>query len=396
VTVPGTGRGVGAARLARVPEYHFAGLRKRIAALRASGVDVVSLDVGDPDLPAPPAVVEAAVTALGDPANHRYPGYAGLDELRVAIARWYARRFGVELDARAEVLPVLGSKEAIAHLPLALLDPGDVALCPDPGYPVYVSATILAGGEPVALPLRPDHGFTPDLGAVPADVLSRARLLWLNYPNNPTGAVAPAGLLEEAVGLCRRHSIVLVHDAPYTEIAEPGYRAPSVLEVPGSREVAVELHSLSKTYDMTGWRIGMAVGNAEVLSLLAQVKSNVDTGVFQVVQRAAIAALDEPAGPLAERNRIVRARIDRLVPALRAAGATLTPPRATFYLWARVPDGFDSISWSQRLLDEARVSVTPGVFFGSGGAAWVRASVTAPDERIDEACARLRAFGGGC
>jgi LL-diaminopimelate aminotransferase len=382
----------GAARLARIPEYHFAEMRRRVADLRASGVDVVALDVGDPDLPTPDAVVDAAVAALRDPANHRYPSYAGLSALRAAMARWYLRRFEVELDPSSELLPVLGSKEAVAHLPLALLDPGDVALCPDPGYPVYVSATILAGADAVPLPLRPEQGFTPDLTAIPRDVLARARLLWLNYPNNPTGAVAPPGLLEHAVALCREHSIVLVHDAPYTEISEPGYRAPSVLQVPGAREVAVELHSLSKTYDMTGWRIGMVAGNADVVALLARLKSNIDTGVFQVVQHAAIAALDEPDEALAERNRVLRNRIDKLVPALQAAGATLTAPRATFYLWARVPAGFDSISWSSHLLEAARISVTPGVFFGAGGAGWVRVSATVPDDRIDEACRRLAAL----
>ncbi|HET9050811.1 MAG TPA: aminotransferase class I/II-fold pyridoxal phosphate-dependent enzyme, partial [Candidatus Dormibacteraeota bacterium] len=279
----------GAARLERLPEYHFAAMRRRIAELRSSGVDVVCLDVGDPDLPTPQPVLDAAGAALRDPANHRYPAYGGLPELRAAMAAWYERRFDVVLDAGAEVLPVLGSKEAIAHLPLALLDPGDVALCPDPGYPVYTAATILAGGVAVGVPLLPERGFAPDLGAVDGAVLERARLLWLNYPNNPTGAVAPPGLLEEAVALCHRWSMVLVHDAPYTEIAEAGYRAPSVLQVAGARDVAVELHSLSKTYDMTGWRVGMAVGNRDVIALLARLKTNVDTGIFQVVQRAAIA-----------------------------------------------------------------------------------------------------------
>src|SRR5205807_4286113 len=264
-------RGRAAARMARIPPYLFAGIDRKVAEKRAAGVDVIPLDIGDPDLPTPEPIVAAAEAALRDPANHRYASYYGLRDLRVAMAAWYRRRFGVELDPDTEVLPTLGSKDGIAHLPIALADPGDVVLAPDPGYPVYVTGAIMAEAEPVRLPLAADRGFLPDLSSIPEAVLRRARLLWLNYPNNPTAAVTDVGFLAEAVAFCREHGLVLAHDAPYTEIAFDGYRAPSVLEVDGARDVALEFHSLSKTYDMTGWRIGMAVGNSELVRLLGQV-----------------------------------------------------------------------------------------------------------------------------
>lgn len=383
-------RGRAAARMERIPPYLFAEIDRRVAARRAAGVDVIALDVGDPDLPTPDAVVEAAVAAVRDPANHRYASYFGLRDLRVAMAEWYARRFGVALDPDAEVLPTLGSKDGIAHLPFALVDPGDVVLCPDPGYPVYVTGTIMAGGEPHRLPLREEDGFLPDLDAIPDAVLRRARLLWLNYPNNPTAAVAPRAFLERAVALCRERGIVLAHDAPYTEVAFDGYVAPSLLEIEGAREVGLEFHSLSKTYDMTGWRVGMAVGNAELVRLLGQVKTNIDSGIFQAVQRAAITALAEPVEALAARNAVVRHRQEMVAAALAAVGIPVTLPQATFYLWARVPDGYDSISFATAVLDRVGVNVTPGVGFGAGGEGYFRVSVTAPDARVAEACDRLR------
>lgn len=379
-----------AQRMARIPPYLFAEIDRKVAAKRAAGVDVITLDIGDPDLPTPDVVVQAAARALHDPANHRYPSYYGLRSLRVAMAQWYGRRFGVELDPDAEVLPLIGSKEGIAHLPIALVDPGDVVLCPDPGYPVYVTGTIMADGEPYRLPLRADNGFLPDLAAIPGDVAKRARLLWLNYPNNPTAAVATDDFFHAAVAFCREHGVVLAHDAPYTEIAFDGYRAPSVLEYEGAREVAVEFHSLSKTYDMTGWRVGMCVGNAEVVRLLGQVKTNVDSGVFQAVQIAAIAAMEEPAEELQRRNGVLRRRHVMVRDALAAIGVEVSLPRASFYLWAPVPAGFDSIGFAAHVLDEVGVNVTPGVGFGPSGGGYFRVSVTAPDERVEEACARLR------
>lgn len=383
-------RGRAATRMARIPPYLFAEIDRTVAAKRAAGIDVIALDVGDPDLPTPDAVVDAGIAAMRDPANHRYASYYGLRDLRVAMAEWYGRRFGVGLDPDTEVLPLLGSKDGIAHLPVALIDPGDVVLCPDPGYPVYVTGAIMADGEPVGLPLRAENGFLPDLGAIPEEVARRARLLWLNYPNNPTAAVAPRAFFEEAVAFCARHGIVLAHDAPYTEISFDGYRAPSLLEVEGARGLGIEFHSLSKTYNMTGWRVGMAVGNADLVRLLGQVKTNIDSGIFQAVQRAAITALAEPAAAVEARNLRLRERQRLVVDALRSIGIEASLPAATFYVWSRVPDGEDSISFAGRVLDEVGVNVTPGVGFGAGGEGWFRVSVTVPDARVAEACERLR------
>jgi LL-diaminopimelate aminotransferase len=379
-----------AKRMDRIPPYLFAEIDKKVAAKRASGVDVITLDIGDPDLPTPDFVVDAAAEALRDPANHRYPSYYGLRALRVAQAEWYRRRFEVSLDPDAEVLPLIGSKEGIAHLPIALVDPGDAVLCPDPGYPVYVTGAIMADAEPYRLPLREENGFLPDLSAIPADVVSRARLLWLNYPNNPTAAVATDAFFEQAIAFCREHGIVLAHDAPYTEIAFDGYRAPSVLQYEGAREVAVEFHSLSKTYDMTGWRVAMCVGNAEVVKLLGQVKTNVDSGIFQAVQLAAISAMQEPEAELEKRNAVIRRRQLEVRDAFAAVGIDIPLPRGTFYLWGRVPSGFDSIAFAAHVLDEVGVNITPGVGFGPSGEGYFRVSVTAPDARVDEACERLR------
>jgi LL-diaminopimelate aminotransferase len=381
-----------AQRMARIPPYLFAEIDRRVAAKRAAGVDVITLDIGDPDLPTPDAVVGAAAAALRDPANHRYPSYYGLRALRVAQAEWYRRRFGVELDPDAEVLPLIGSKEGIAHLPIALVDPGDVVLAPDPGYPVYVTGAIMADAEPHRLPLREENGFLPDLAAIPGEVVRRARLLWLNYPNNPTAAVAPDEFFRSAVAFCREHDIVLAHDAPYTEIAFDGYRAPSVLQYEGARDVAVEFHSLSKTYNMTGWRVAMCVGNSEVVKLLGQVKTNVDSGVFQAVQLAGMEAMREPEGELEARNAVLRRRQVMVREALAAIGIEVPLPRATFYLWARVPPGFDSIGFAARVLDEVGVNITPGVGFGPSGEGFFRVSVTAPDARVEEACERLRSL----
>jgi LL-diaminopimelate aminotransferase len=379
-----------AQRMARIPPYLFAEIDKQVAAKRRAGVDVITLDIGDPDLPTPQFVVDAAARALQDPANHRYPSYYGLRTLRVAQAEWYQRRFGVTLDPDAEVLPLIGSKEGIAHLPIALVDPGEVVLCPDPGYPVYGTGAIMADAEPYRLPLREENGFLPDLSAIPAEVVARARLLWLNYPNNPTAAVAPDEFFREAIAFCREHGIVLAHDAPYTEIAYDGYVAPSVLQYEGARDIAVEFHSLSKTYDMTGWRVAMCVGNAEVVRLLGQVKTNVDSGIFQAVQLAAIEAMTEPADAVRARNAVIRRRQMLVCEALASVGIEIPLPRATFYLWGRVPAGYDSIGFAARVLDEVGVNVTPGVGFGPSGEGWFRVSVTAPDARVEEACQRLR------
>jgi LL-diaminopimelate aminotransferase len=378
-----------ARRMSRIPPYLFAEIDKKVAAKRAQGVDVIALDIGDPDTPTPAHIIAAAQEALPHVENHRYASYFGMPALRAAIAGWYQARFGVELDPDSEVLPTLGSKDAISHLPFALVDPGDIVLVPSPGYPVYLTGTVMADGEPYILPLTAGNRWLPDLDAIPAEVAERARIFWLNYPNNPTAATAPLDFYQQAVSFCRRHGIVLCHDFPYSEVVFRGYRAPSVLEVAGAREVAVEFHSLSKTFNMTGWRVGMAVGNAEVLRLLGQVKTNIDSGIFPVVQHAAIAALTGP--PNDGINSVYESRQARALDAFRSLGwSEAVAPDATFYLWLPVPDGYTSVSFAGRVLDDAAVNVTPGNGFGEHGEGFFRVSLTVPDDRLDEALERLR------
>jgi LL-diaminopimelate aminotransferase len=375
--------------MARIPPYLFAEIDKKVAAKRAQGIDVIALDIGDPDTPTPEHIQEAARDALAQGENHRYASYYGLPELRRAIADWYRARFGVELDPDSEVLPTLGSKDAISHLPFALVDPGDVVLVPSPGYPVYLTGTVMAEGEPHILPLTADDRWLPQLQHVPERVVEQARILWLNYPNNPTAATAPIEFLAHAVEFCRDHEIVLCHDFPYSEIVFRGYRAPSVLEVPGAKDVAIEFHSLSKTFNMTGWRVGMAVGNPELVKLLGQVKTNIDSGIFPVVQRAAITALTGP--PNDALNSAYEKRQTRTLDVFRELGwKDVVAPNATFYLWLRVPDGYSSVSFATRVLDEAAVNVTPGNGFGEHGEGYFRVSLTVLDDRLDEALERLR------
>jgi LL-diaminopimelate aminotransferase len=375
--------------MARIPPYLFAELDRKVAERRAAGVDVITLDIGDPVEPTPEHIIQAAQEALPHADNHRYASYSGMPELRGAMAAWYQRRFSVELDPDHEVLPTLGAKEGIAHLPVALLDPGDVALVPSPGYPVYLTGAVMADADVVLMPLRPTNGWLPDLDAIPDDALRRARVLWVNYPNNPTAAIAPLAFFREAVEFCRRHDIVLCSDLPYSEVSFRGYRAPSALEVPGAKEVVVEFHSLSKTYNMTGWRVGMAVGNADVVRLLGQVKTNVDSGIFQVVQRAAIAALSSPEDGAID--AVYASRQQRAIDTFCEMGWTdIEVPDATFYLWLSVPHGYSSMSFASHLLDHAGVNVTPGIGFGEYGEGYFRVSLTVPDHRLDEALERLR------
>ncbi len=379
-------------RLDLLPPYLFAEISRTVGRLRAEGRDVVSLGIGDPDLPTPEPVIEALIRAARDPVNHRYPESEGLPELRAAIADWYRRRFGVSLDPNSEVVPLIGSKEGIAHIPLAVIDPGDVVLVPDPGYPVYTSGAVFAGGEVFYLPLKEERGFLPDLGAVPTEVARRAKLLWLNYPNNPTGATADGAFFREAVEFARQFDIVVCHDAAYTEVAFDGYRPGSFLQAAGAREVGVEFHSLSKTYNMTGWRVGMAVGNPEVIRALTQVKTNFDSGIPQAIQWAAVTALRGPDEWVKANNRVYRRRRDLAVEALRAAGFEVRPPKAGFYLWVRTPDGQPSVEFALRLLEATAVVVTPGVGFGSNGEGYFRISLTTPDDRLEEALRRLVAW----
>jgi LL-diaminopimelate aminotransferase len=380
----------GAQRLALIPPYLFAEIDRKVQEKKRAGVDVISLGIGDPDLPTPQRIVSVLQEAAADPANHRYPSYFGLAELREAIAHWYRERFRVTLDPATEILPTLGSKDGISHVPLALVDPGDVVLAPDPGYTVYVTGALMAGGEPYIMPLTLQNNWLPDLDAIPDATAERARLMWLNYPNNPTAAVADRAFLERAVDFCRRHGIVLCHDAPYSEIAFNGYRPLSLFEIDGAKEIGLEFHSLSKTYNMTGWRIGWVCGRADLVGLIGQLKTNIDSGIFQAVQWAAIEALN---GGEAETRAAceVYARRHRLVAdTLNALGWSIKPPRATFYVWASVPSGYDSIRFAGHVLDEVGVNITPGVGFGAHGEGYFRLSVTAPDARLEEAMTRLR------
>jgi LL-diaminopimelate aminotransferase len=379
----------GAKRLGQIPPYLFAEIDRKVQEKKKAGVDVISLGIGDPDLPTPKRIVSVLQEAAADPENHRYASYFGLAELRGAIAKWYQDRFGVHLDPQTEVLPTLGSKDGISHVPLALVDPGDVVLAPDPGYTVYVTGALMAGAEAYHMPLTAENGWLPDLDAIPPDVAERARLMWLNYPNNPTAAVADREFLQRAVDFCRDHGIILCHDAPYSEIAFDGYRPLSLFEIDGAKEVGLEFHSLSKTFNMTGWRIGWVCGRADLIALIGQLKTNIDSGIFQAVQWAAIEALN--GGEEETRaSCAVFARRHRLVAdTLNSLGWSIKPPRATFYVWAPVPKGYDSIGFAGHVLDQVGVNITPGVGFGAHGEGYFRLSVTAPDARIAEAMKRM-------
>ncbi|HEY8803265.1 MAG TPA: LL-diaminopimelate aminotransferase, partial [Candidatus Dormibacteraeota bacterium] len=370
--------------------YLFAEIDRKVQEKKRAGVDVISLGIGDPDLPTPPRIVHVLQEAAADPANHRYASYFGLAELRQAIAGWYGARSGVTLDPDTEILPTLGSKDGIAHVPLALVDPGDIVLAPNPGYTVYMTGALMAGGDPYVMPLTAANHWLPDLDAIPEDVAERARLMWLNYPNNPTAAVADREFLESAVAFCQRHDIILCHDAPYSEIAFDGYRPLTLFEVPGAKEIGLEFHSLSKTFNMTGWRIGWVCGRADLVGLIGQLKTNIDSGIFQAVQWAAIEALNGGDQDTREANKVYARRHRLVADTLNDLGWNLKPPRATFYVWAPVPAGYDSIGFASHVLNEVGVNITPGVGFGAHGEGYFRLSVTAPDARLEEAMTRMR------
>jgi LL-diaminopimelate aminotransferase len=377
-----------ARRIETLPPYLFAELDKKLAAKRAQGVDVISLGVGDPDLPTPEHVVEAMREAVRDPATHRYPSYFGSLEFRTAVAAWYGRRFDVDLDPETEVMALIGSKEGIGHIAFAYLDPGDEALVPDPGYPVYGVSTLLAGATPVPLPMPAERGFLPDLSA--ARVSDRTKVVWLNFPTNPTAAVADRATFETAVGFAREQDLLLLHDAAYSEITFDGYVAPSVLEAPGAKDVALEFGSTSKLFNMTGWRIGWAAGSAEAIRALAVVKTNLDSGQFTAIQRAAIAALEGPAEHLDGVRETYRRRRDLVVATLNGLGWSLEPPRGSCYVWVPVPTGESSTGFADRLLDRSGIFVAPGNGYGERGEGYVRLSLTVPDDRLEEAMERLR------
>ncbi len=381
-----------ARRVQELPPYLFAEISRKIAEKRAAGVDVVSFGIGDPDLPTPPHVIEALRRAAEVPANHRYPETDGLPELRRTFAEWYQQRFGVTLDPDKQTLPLIGSKEGIGHVPLCLIDQGDVALVPDPAYPVYAVGTSFAGGVGYTLPLLEQNGYLPDLEAIPADVVRRAKIFWLNYPNNPTGAVANLDFFERAISFAKRNDIVICHDLAYADVTYDEYVAPSFLEAKGAAEVGVEFNSLSKTYNMTGWRIGVAAGNDQLINALFRVKSNLDSGVPQAIQEMAIAAMTGPQDAIREHNAVYQHRRDRMVDTLRGLGLEVTPPKAGLYVWARVPEGVTSIRFAEALLDATGVVVTPGIGYGSYGEGYIRLSVTTPDDRVEEGLRRLAAW----
>ena len=379
-----------ARRIQELPPYLFAEIDRKKRAAQAKGVDLIDLGIGDPDIPTPGRIVQRLTEAVMKPANHRYPSSAGMMEFRQAVADWYGRRFGVTLDAATEVVSLIGSKEGVANMAVAYVDPGDVVLVPTPAYPVYEIGTNFNGGEVFFLPLTRENGFLPDLSSIPSDVLERAKMLWINYPNNPTGAVADESFLKEAVEFAHRHNIVLCHDAAYTELGFDGYRAPSILQVDGAKEVAIEFHSLSKTFNMTGWRIAMAVGCPELVGTLAQVKGNVDSGVFQPVQEAAILALEHAEEFLEPIREVYQERRDTVMDGLHRAGFELPVPRATFYVWLPVPGGWTSADFTARFLDEAGIVTTPGNGFGEPGEGFIRMTLCSPAERLKEAVERLQ------
>jgi len=378
-----------AKRLDQVPPYLFAELERKISAMQADGIDVISLGIGDPDLPTPDPVIEAASRALRDPSTHDYPTNHGTQEFRETVAAFYRDRFGVELDPDGEIVPVLGGKEGVSHIALVCLDPGDLCLAPDPGYPPYTSGPLFANAEPYYLPLSEENGFVPDLESIPDEVAGRANLLFVNYPNNPTGAVAPPGFFERTIEFGRAHDLIVVHDSAYSEICFEGYRAPSFLAASGAKDVGAEIFSLSKGWNMTGWRCAFLAGNAEVVERYRQLKTNIDSGMFEAMQAAAVAALTDARDFPGEMSTIYERRRDLVTGALRAIGLEVTPPQATPYFWVRVPTGHTSETFSELVLERAAVVVSPGSAYGPSGEGFVRISLTIGDDRLQEAVARI-------
>ncbi len=384
---------VQAQRLKQLPPYLFAQIDRMKQDMKAKGVDIIDLGIGDPDRPTPPHVVARLQQAAADAANHRYPSYEGMLAFRQAVAAWYMRRFGVVLDPHHEVVSLIGSKEGIAHIPLAFVNPGERVLVPSPGYPVYKTATIFAGGIPEIMPLKRKHGFLPDFTAIPEQVLRETRLMFLNYPNNPTAAVAEQAFFEEAVALAKQYHIIICHDAAYSEICFDGYCPHSFLEIAGAREVAIEFHSLSKTFNMTGWRIGFAVGNRDIVSGLGKIKTNIDSGIFQAVQWAGVEALTADQSSVVAMRGVYQERRDVLVSGLKSAGLDLDVPKATFYVWVCVPEGYTSASFSLHLLEKTGIVTTPGSGFGEEGEGYIRFALTVEKERLQEAVERIKKIG---
>ncbi len=383
-----------AQRLKKLPPYLFKEIDRLKSEIQAKGVDVINVSIGDPDRPTPKSVIQAGQKAMADPANHKYPSYVGLPSFREAVATWFKKRFTVSLDPSSQVMALVGSKEGIFHLPLAFVNQGDVVLCPDPAYPVYAAGTIFAGGEVYHMPLLAENGFFPDFSTIPAEVVKKAKLMWLNYPNNPTSAEATVEQFQTAVDFALANNIIICHDAAYTDMTFDGLKAPSFLETPGAMECSLETHSFSKPFQMTGWRIAMAVGNAELVSGLGEVKSNADSGTFQAIQMAAVRALEIPHEEQQAGLEVYRLRREVVVKGLKKLGIEVWPTRATFYVWAKNPDGLTSKDWASRLLSEAGIVVTPGNGFGQAGEGWFRISLSQPRARLTEMIERMEKLGG--
>ena len=380
-------------RLDKLAPYPFVEISRIIAKKRAEGVEIVTFGIGDPDIPTPDPIVDRLVQASRTPANHRYPETDGLPQVREAIAAWYKDRFGVDhLDPGSEILPLIGAKEGIGHVAFCFLDPGDVALVPDPGYPVYAAGTLFAGAESYYMPLLEENGWLPDLEAIPPEVARNAKVLWLNYPNNPTGAVADGDYYRKAIAFAREYDVAVLHDAAYSEVVFNGYKALSFLEVEGAKDVGIEFHSLSKCFNMTGWRFGSAVGNADMIQALFKIKSNLDSGIPQAIQEMAIEALTGSQQHIQDNNAIYQKRRDKVMDALIRLGLGVVPPKAALYVWARVPEGYTSASFTARLLDDLAIVVTPGSSYGEHGEGYIRLSLTTPDDMINKGVGRLNSW----
>jgi LL-diaminopimelate aminotransferase len=378
-----------ARRIENLKPYLFVEINKKIAEKKAKGEEIVSFAIGDPDIPTPSHIINGLCQAAQDPANHRYPESEGLPELRKAIAEWYKRRFNVDLNPATEVLPLIGSKEGIGHIAFCVIDPGDIALVPDPAYPVYAIGTQLAGGRPYYLSLKESNGFLPNLNGIRDDILQRTKVLWINYPNNPTGAVADLSFFNMVVEFAKKHNILVCHDGPYSEVAFDGYQPTSFMQAEGAKDIGIEFHSLSKSYNMTGWRIGMVVGNAQAVGALRTLKSNLDSGIPQAIQYMAIEAFKGPQDSIAEHNNIYQRRRDLICEVLNNIGLEVKPPRASLYVWAKVPEGYNSVDFTADLLDQVGVAVTPGVGYGRSGEGYVRLSLTISDVSLVKGLSRL-------
>lgn len=379
-------------RLDQLKPYVFVEISRIIAQKRKEGIEVVTFGIGDPDIPTPQPLIDRLIQAAREPSNHRYPETDGLPELRRAIATWYRQKFSVELDADTEVLPLIGAKEGIAHIALSFLDPGDIALVPDPAYPVYSVGTMFAGAQAHIMPLTEQNNWLPDLAAIPPRVAEKAKVIWLNYPNNPTGAVANQDYYRDVVAFARRYDIAVLHDAAYSEVVYDSYRAPSFMEFSGAKEVGIEIHSLSKCFNMTGWRVGMAVGNSDIIKALFKIKSNLDSGIPQAIQEMAIEAFTGNQRYISENNITYQARRDRLIDVLTNLGLQVVPPKAGLYIWARIPEGYTSSTFAASLLEDTAIVVTPGSSYGQYGEGYIRLSLTTPDHMVEEGIKRLESW----